>query len=220
MSSGLSNKIIQIALDHARKVKDCGTTLARCIELWFKGEYDEARKLYEFLVEIENDADKLKNSIFMKVAEADMLGLIGKDSDFTSLILKTDQIVDYGEGTAQRLMNMNWKNIPDNVKAKAIELSEVIMNTLILVRDMFFAISDNPDKIIKLCTQIDKAERESDLIFRELQRILYSEELKDVDLRIILPFLDAMEHLEDMGDIAERVADNMRILYIARFGSK
>ena len=32
--------------------------------------------------------------------------------------------------------------------------------------------------------------------------------------------LDAMEHLEDIGDIAESVADNMRILYIARFGSK
>lgn len=220
MSSGLSNRIVKIAIDHSRKVKECGSTLARLIESWLKGDETETGKLYELLIDIEKDADKIKNSLTVEIAEADMLGLIGKETDFTSVILKADQIIDYAEGTGQRLNFCTWRDLPDEVASKAIELSEVIMEAIILVRDAFFAFGNNPDKILKICAQIDVAESRSDKVFRSLQRHLYSEDLESVPLRKILPFLDAMEHLEDIGDIAEQVADNLKIIYIARFGSK
>ncbi|MHA1683357.1 MAG: DUF47 family protein [Promethearchaeota archaeon] len=220
MSSSLSNRIMKIAQDHSRKVKECGATLAQMIELWINGDVEEAKKRYELLIEIEKNADIIKSRLTTEIAEADMLGLIGKDTDFSSLILKTDQIIDYSEGTGQRLTFCTWKELPPVVKDKAIALSEVILESTMLVRDAFYALENNPDKILKICDDIDAKESKSDKIFRELQRILYSDQLKDVDLRLILPFLDAMEHLEDMGDIAESVAARLKIIYIARFGSK
>jgi predicted phosphate transport protein (TIGR00153 family) len=221
MESGLSNRIMQIALDHSRKVKECGSTLAQLVELWLKGENEEAKKKYELLIEIESEGDKIKNNMIKEIAEADSLGLLGKESEFTSLILETDQLIDFSEGTGQRLVNCRWKNIPSEVSEKALELSEIIMEAMIKVRNAFFTLTNNPDKkVLKLCTDIDKLESKSDKIFRELQRILYSDELKDVSLRKILPFLDAMEHLEDIGDITEMVADGIKILYIAKFGTQ
>ncbi|MHA1892231.1 MAG: DUF47 domain-containing protein [Promethearchaeota archaeon] len=220
MEGRLSNKVLQIALDHARKVKECASTLAQVIEHWVKGEREEAQKKYELLITIEKEADKIKNSLTLEVAEVDMLGLVGKEMSFTGIILKTDQLIDYAEGTAQRLIYCSWTDIPADVMDKAIKLSEVIMDALFKVRDVFYSLQNNPDRILKYCKDIDDLERESDKMFRELQKILFSDALKSVDLRIILPFLDAMEHLEDMGDIAESVADSMKIFYIGKFGSK
>nr|MDO8111110.1 DUF47 family protein [Candidatus Sigynarchaeota archaeon] len=215
----LSNRIMQIALDHVRKVKDCGASLSQCVELWVNGNIDGAKKKYDQIVEIEAAADKLKNSLTTQIAEVDALGLVGKELD-PNLIMKTDSLVDYAEGVGQRLLNCSWRKIPEIVKKKAIELADVIMQAMALTRDAFFALNDNPDKVLKICNDIDIAERKSDVAFRELQRILYSDDLKDVDLRKILPFLDAMEHLEDIGDIAEQVADTLKLLYIAKYGVK
>lgn len=215
-----SNRIIRIAKEHSRKVKECGKTLAQLVELWVKGDIEESKKRYDLLVEIEADADKIKNSMIKETAEADALGVIGKEFDFSSIILQADGMIDYAEGVGQRLLNCTWRKLPDIVTEKAIELSEIIMVSMKLIRDAFFALSDTPDKTLKICNEIDKYERKSDISFRELEKILYSDDLKDVNLRKILPFLDAMEHLEDIGDISENVADSLKILYIAKFGIK
>jgi uncharacterized protein Yka (UPF0111/DUF47 family) len=218
-TSSLTNRIMQIALDHARKVKEAGQVLSQCVEAWVKGKASDAKKKYEQLVEIEAEADRHKNLLTTQLAEVKALGLLEKEMD-PSLILKSDSLIDWAEGTAQRLLNCSWQKPPQIVVDKAIELADIIMQALALHRDAFFALNDNPDRVVKLCNEIDIAERKSDVSFRELQKLLYSDALKDVDLRKILPFLDAMEHLEGMGDIAEQVADSLKLLYIAKFGMK
>jgi uncharacterized protein Yka (UPF0111/DUF47 family) len=218
-TSNITNRIMQIALEHARKVKEAGQALAQCVEAWVKGKIDESKLKYQQLVEIEADADKSKNMLTTQLAEVQALGLLEKEMD-PSLIMRSDNLIDWAEGTGQRLMNCSWRKLPKSVVDKAIELSDIIMQALALHRDAFFALNDNPDRVVKVCNDIDVAERKSDVSFRELQRLLYSDELKEVDLRKILPFLDAMEHLEDMGDIAEQVADSLKLLYIAKYGAK
>ncbi|HME51385.1 MAG TPA: DUF47 family protein [Candidatus Lokiarchaeia archaeon] len=218
-TTSFSNRIQQIALDHVRKVKECGASLAQCVDAWVRGKNEIAEKKYQQILAIEAEADKLKNSLTSQIAEVDALGLSGTIMD-PNLIMKTDSLVDYSEGVGQRLLNCSWRNLPAAVIEKAVALSDVIKQTMGLVRDAFFALDDNPDKVVKLCNDVDAAERKSDTIFRELQTILYSDDLQDVDLRKILPFLDAMEHLEDIGDIAEQVADSLKILTIAKFGTE
>jgi uncharacterized protein Yka (UPF0111/DUF47 family) len=218
-SNSITNRIMQIALDHARKVKEAGQALAQCVEAWVKGNIDGAKVKYQQLVDIEAEADKSKNMLTTQLAEVKALGLLEKEMD-PSLIMRSDNLIDWAEGTGQRLMNCSWRKPPKSVADKAIELSGIIMQALALHRDAFFALNDNPDRVVKLCNEIDVAERKSDVSFRELQKLLYSDELKDVDLRKILPFLDAMEHLEDIGDIAEQVADSLKLLNIAKYGTK
>jgi uncharacterized protein Yka (UPF0111/DUF47 family) len=215
----ITNRIMQVALDHARKVKEAGQALSQCVEAWVKGDLNEAKLKYQLLVDIEAAADKSKNTLTTQLAEVKALGLLEKEMD-PSLILRSDNLIDWAEGTGQRLMNCSWRKLPKIVVDKAIELADITMQALALHRDAFFALNDNPDRVVKLCNDIDIAERKSDVSFRELQKVLYSDELKDVDLRKILPFLDAMEHLEDMGDIAEQVADSLKLLYIAKYGTK
>lgn len=210
---------MQIALEHARKVKEAGQALAQCVEAWVKGNIDESMIKYQQLVNIEAAADKSKNLLTTQLAEVKALGLLDKEMD-PSLILRSDSLIDWAEGTGQRLMNCSWRGLPKVVIDKSIELADIIMETLALHRDAFFALNDNPDRVVKLCNDIDIAERKSDVSFRELQKVLYSDELKDVDLRRILPFLDAMDHLEGMGDIAEGVADSLKLLCIAKYGTK
>ncbi|MBN2150925.1 MAG: DUF47 family protein [Candidatus Lokiarchaeota archaeon] len=216
---GITNRIMQVALDHARKVKEAGQALAQCVESWVKGDLDDAKLKYQQIVDIEAEADKFKNALTTELAEIKALGLLEKEMD-PSLILRSDNLTDWAEGTGQRLMNCSWRKLPKIVADKAIELADITMQTLALHRDAFFALNDNPDKVLKICNDISQAERKSDISFREMQKVLYSDELKDVDLRKILPFLDAMEHLEDMGDIAEQVADSLKLLYIAKYGMK
>jgi predicted phosphate transport protein (TIGR00153 family) len=218
-TTSFSNRIMNIALDHVRRVKDCGTNLAQCVDAWVKGDIETAKEKYEQILVIEAEADDLKNSLTTQIAEVDALGLSGKIMDPT-LIMKTDNLVDYSEGVGQRLLNCSWHGLPVSVIEKAVTLGEANQKTMDLVRDAFFALNENPDKTVKVCNDIDDAEREMDKIFRELQTILYSDELQDVDLRKILPFLDAMEHLEDIGDLAEQVADSLKILVIAKFGTE
>nr|MDO8119560.1 DUF47 family protein [Candidatus Sigynarchaeota archaeon] len=155
-----------------------------------------------------------------ETAEVDKLGLLAKDSDFSTLVLKADSIIDYAEGVGQRLMFCKWQKLPNKVSQKAIQLSEAIMDAAVLVRELVFAYFEKADKVPRICNQIDGAERKSDVLFREIQGILFSDDLNDVDLRKILPFLDAMEHLEDMGDLAEQLADSFKISYVAKFGVK
>lgn len=220
MESGLSNKIHAIALDHARKVKECGLVLAQCVDAWLSGDIDGARKRYDLLVEIEHDADKMKSGLVTLIAEASALGLIEKEKDLSGIILKADSIIDFSEGVGQRLLNCSWRGLPAIVTEKTAALADVIKLAMFLIRDAVFSLNEHPDKVLKLCSEIDDAERKSDVIFRDLQKTLYSDELKDVDLRKILPFLDAMEHLEDIGDIAEQVADSLKIFHVARHGGK
>ncbi|MHA1716839.1 MAG: DUF47 domain-containing protein [Promethearchaeota archaeon] len=219
MSSSFSNRITQISIDHSRKVKESGVALSNCIEAWLAGDDEKAQKYYMLLEEIEEEGNQIKDKLIREIAEVDNLGLIGNVQNLSSLVLKTDQLIDYSEGTAQRLINLTWHDIPNTVQDKAIELSNAIMEALKLVRDAYYAIGSNPDRVLKICREIDVYEKTSDKIFRDLEKILYSDDLKDVSLRKILPFLDAMEHLEDIGDIAESVADSIRILYISRYGS-
>jgi predicted phosphate transport protein (TIGR00153 family) len=203
-------KAIDIAQDHCRKIVSAVKELSLLYDDWVGGDYKGAEERLNRVSRIEGEANKLKHQLLEQLSKATTM--VNRE-DLMRLALVVDEIADVAEGTGFRILAIQeWK--PDaNFKKEMQALMEKLISATEKLRLSIFMLSQNPTKALEFADEVDAIEKDADMIQRRVGHSLYASKLEPKNL-IMLKELIA--HFEEMADTAERAADAIRIVAMAR----
>ncbi len=210
MSNQNEDKFLSVSQDHARVVNRAVKEMALCVEAWTKGDTELTAQKLALVVKLERDANAIKNKIIQMVAGA-QTSL--SRTDMIRMVLQIDEIADYAEGTAVRISRIKYEPRQE-IADEMINLAQGVVKSAKIMRQALLELVNNPQKAMKRCEELDLAEQEVDNLFRNLETNLFED--LSMDVRILLQIRSVAYHLEDMGDIAMRVGDAVRIFALTR----
>ncbi|MEM2984425.1 MAG: DUF47 family protein [Candidatus Jordarchaeaceae archaeon] len=204
--------VLEIIQDHIRKILFAVKELAPFLEAWFEGNEAEMEKIILKISQAENEAEEIKLALLDELSVA--ATLIQRE-ELMRLVLTTDEIADYAEGTAFRLKGLkNWKP-KEALKEDLRNLVNTTINSVETLRDSIFTIVEDAERAKKAAEEVDKVERFMDQIHRAIEQTLFE---LDIDNRTLIRLLSVVSNLEDAVDTAGKAADAVRIIAVARLG--
>jgi len=200
--------------DYMRIVFSAIKELSVMLDEWFTGKTESLDKRLEKLTELESKAEELKRIILDKISEAEAMM---HREDLMRLVMSVDEIVDVTEGTGYRLKAVsNWNPAPEAKKILQ-EMMNKVIEIMSSLKTVIFILTQNAEQAIKGTEKISSIERDIDKIRRRIIDHVYS---LDLDFRLVLRIRDLVNHIEEIADLTERVADSARIIGVARRGFK
>ena len=122
--------------------------------------------------------------------------------DIHKLISKMDDVLDYMDAAAQRVILYDITITPPS----ALELTDVCLRSAQVIQQIVNQLHDlkNASSILKQCVEINRLENEADHVFRTATGKLFREE---PDTRQLIKFKEIYEMLEETTDRCEEVAN-------------
>lgn len=122
--------------------------------------------------------------------------------DIHELIKRMDDILDFMDATAQRVMLYELTDFPESFR----KLVDVTADSCGLVRDVVKGLKNmkNQDEMLKICVEINRLENDADHLLRSAVAHLFREEQ---DLRRLIKLKEVFELLETVTDRCEDVAN-------------
>jgi predicted phosphate transport protein (TIGR00153 family) len=149
---------------------------------------------------IEKRGDRITRST-IELLHKTFITPIDRD-DIHQLISEMDNILDLIEDSAQLMFLYNVRVLPPEAKKLAdicVECCEKVRNAVVLLSSM-----DNADKIMAICEDIDRLESDADHVMRAAIGRLFRDE---PDVRELIKLRTVYEHLENVTDVCEDVAN-------------
>jgi len=203
--------MLNICNDHGRKVVDVTRELAEMLDSIIEGQQKEARAHYQKMLEMIEEADKLKTTLLREVASMGSL-LISRE-DFLRLIFQVSEIADNAEGVGFRLngiITKKWKVDKKQMKAIA-SLMGLVLEEMVKIRETVMSLNLNPEKALVLSRSVEEVERKIDLQYRNLDLDVLDSRMP---IQSMLILRDIVQHLEDMADIGLGVVDLVRVIAV------
>lgn len=149
---------------------------------------------------IENECDEITHKTIDLLHKTFITPL--DREDIHQLITKMDDIVDFIDATAQRVVLYGIKKIP----GEAIELTDICIQSGATIQRAVGHLEDmkNPEEILKICVEINRLENEADHVMRAAMAKLFREE---PDTRELIKVKEIYELLETVTDRCEDVAN-------------
>jgi len=207
----IRRRMLNICNDHGRKVVDVTRELAGMLDSLIEGQQKEARVHYQKMLEMIEEADKLKTTLLREVASMGSL-LISRE-DFLRLIFQVSEIADNAEGVGFRLngiMTKKWKVDKKQMKAIA-SLMGLVLEEMVKIRETVMSLNLNPEKALVLSRSVEEVERKIDLQYRSLDLDVLDSKMP---IQSMLILRDIVQHLEDMADIGLGVVDLVRVIAV------
>ncbi len=122
--------------------------------------------------------------------------------DIIHLVKRLDDIVDFIDGAAQRLVLYEVHDVPNEMKS----LMDTTLDSVLCVQKTVNALNDmkNKDMLLKMVVEINRLENVADQIFRTIMAKLFREEQ---DLRKLIKLKEVFELLETVTDRCEDVSN-------------
>ena len=184
--------------------------VGKMIYIWLgevEGRNDES---YNLILNYESESDIKKRAILNRISLLE--GLIHRQ-DYMRLVFELDQLTGYCAGTASRLNILsNWK--PEGETSEKIQLLTGSMTqTVDYLKEAVFLIMTDNEIAVQNALKVDESEVNTNRFYRELLAHLWK---LDLDHKTLLMAYDFTTHLEDISDIAERAADAVSIIAVAK----
>jgi predicted phosphate transport protein (TIGR00153 family) len=205
----VKRRALNVCQDHLRKVLDLTRKVPQMIDYFMKNDKDRATQLFNEVTGSEAEVDKARRLVSQELAEIGAI-LLSRE-DFLRFTNLTSEIADFSEGIAFRLveiMQHNW-NVPMDIKKDLLKLSEAVFETVLKLREMAMALNYGSTKTMEKARDVEIAEQNVDVLYRELEIKLLSSK---VDFPALILLRDVLQLLEDSADKAEDASDAARIL--------
>jgi uncharacterized protein Yka (UPF0111/DUF47 family) len=205
----VKRRALGVCQDTLRKVLELTRKTPRMVEHFVKGDKELAKQLFVEIRKNEEEVIKARRTVSQELAEIGAI-LVSRE-DFLRFTNLTSEIADFSEGIAFRLieiMTHNW-NVPGDLKAGLLKLSEAVLDTVLRLRETMMVLSYGSAKTLEKAKDVEIAERVVDDLYRELEIKILSSKL---DLPVLLLLKDVLQLLEDSADKAEDAADVARVL--------
>lgn len=202
---------------HMEKVADCVDQLEILYQKFTNREYDEVNKIVEKISELEHSADLTKNDIRNNLPRGLFLAI--NRSDLLQILSLQDSIADTAEDLAILVTIKKLKPFEElneklsiflNKNIEAVKKAHLILQELEQLLQTTFSRSE-ASKIKQMIHDVAYLEHESDVLQREILKILYNldDKMKYSDFHLWLNIIKAIAAL---GDISERLANKISML--------
>ncbi len=205
-------KILDIALDHVRKIEETVLEMAESVDAWVSNDNERFISALDKVKVLEGEADKLKRQIFRRISGA----MIETREDLLRLVFKIDSIGEYAEGASFYLEFIKAWRPPKRIASMIDSMLKKVINCVSNLKNAVRALGSNVSHAIQLANQIDAIETEVDDIFRSLTIELYH--LDELEPKFLMEVRDFIERIETIADITEDASDAIRILAITHGG--
>jgi len=203
-------RTLSVLLDETRKVLDSSRELSNVFEAVVKNDPKSVEASINKISEAEDEVEGYRRALTRELAEVGSL-LMNRE-DLLKTAYEIEEIVGYTSGVAFRLSIVDNKSIKKAAIQK--EFEELLATTVDLVyrlNEMVRSLSINPKAVIDIAIELQKIERQTDLKYRNLVKII----IKDITSpKEAMLLKDAAEHIEEMADRCLSAADSITIIAI------
>ena len=182
--------------DHATKSVEAAKLLLEMLE-----HTDRKESLALDIGEKESNGDRLTHETVKRLHETWITPL--DRYDIHSLISRLDDVLDFIEAVAERLVLFNITE----VRPQAIELARVLLKSCEHMQKamaFFPKLAANGKELLDLCVEINRLENEADAIYRRAIAELYT---KGNDPIEVMKWRDIFDNIEEATDRIEDVAN-------------
>jgi predicted phosphate transport protein (TIGR00153 family) len=179
------------------------------VSVFSEGDQNAAKELFNNIKNAQNNVDATQRAVSRELAEIGAI-LMSRE-DFLRFTNKTNDIADFCEGIAFRLlyiMEHGWK-VPKQIKDDMVKLSDAVFDTISKLRETAMTLNYGASKALEKAREVETAERVVDGLYRQLEIDIIESKL-DTGLMFLL--LKVVQHLEDAADKAKAASDAARIL--------
>ncbi len=161
---------------------------------------DETEKRVRNIKDIEHKGDEITHAT-MDLLHQTFITPLDRE-DIHELTSTLDDVLDFIDAAAQRVLLYEIKNIPNEVR----ELAEVCVQSAQKVQIAVGQLDNlkNPEAIKKICVEINRLENEGDHILRAAVAKLFRDEN---DIKQLIKVKELLEILETVTDLCEDVAN-------------
>ena len=203
-------RTLSVLLDETRKVLDSSRELSNVFEAVVKNDPKSVESSINKISEAEDEVEGYRRALTRELAEVGSL-LMNRE-DLLKTAYEIEEIAGYTSGVAFRLSIVDNKSVKKAAIQK--EFEELLSTTVDLVyrlNEMVRSLSINPKAVIDIAIELQKIERQTDLKYRNLVKII----IKDVTSpKEAMLLKDAAEHIEEMADRCLSAADSITIIAI------
>lgn len=166
--------------------------------------YNSIDQRMNLVSDLEHEADELNDAIIDKLNQTFITPL--DREDIYALATMLDDLVDYVQGTVERMMlYRTGKPTP-----AAVELADLLTKSteeLVNIFDLLKNIKGNQEKILEHTRKIVDLESEGDSVYRKEVAHLFA---NCPDPIYVIKWKEVLAHLEDSLDHCEKIADIIR----------
>ena len=203
-------RTLSVLLDETRKVLDSSRELSNVFEAVVKNDPKSVESSINKISEAEDEVEGYRRALTRELAEVGSL-LMNRE-DLLKTAYEIEEIVGYTSGVAFRLSIVDNKSVKKAAIQK--EFEELLSTTVDLVyrlNEMVRSLSINPKAVIDIAIELQKIERQTDLKYRNLVKII----IKDVTSpKEAMLLKDAAEHIEEMADRCLAASDSITVVAI------
>lgn len=208
----IKRRALALCQEHLRKVIDVARKTAQMIDAFVAGDTRYTLQLYDEVQKMSEEVASSKRTVAQELTEVGAI-LINRE-DFLRFIFVISEISELCKGVSFRVLAVvehKW-NIPQDIKKGFSELSSAMLNAVMKLRDMIFALNYGSPQVSEKAKEIEQVEKEVDNLYRKLEITILEQ---DMDLPRILLARDIVRFLEDITDKIEEASDNARILALS-----
>ena len=203
-------RTLSVLLDETRKVLDSSRELSNVFEAVVKNDPKSVESSINKISEAEDEVEGYRRALTRELAEVGSL-LMNRE-DLLKTAYEIEEIAGYTSGVAFRMSIVDSKSLKkSSIKKEFEELLNMIIELVHKLNEMVRSLAVNPDNVIQIANELQKIERETDVKYRNLVKIIMKE-IKEAKDAMLLK--DAAEHIEEMADRCSAAADSITIIAI------
>jgi uncharacterized protein len=176
-------------------------------EIFLTNDPEKHTELFKGIKDLENQGDEIAHQIF---DELDKTFITPFDrEDIHQLISTLDDVLDFINGTSQRIRLYKLKDFP----AEFVDFSNVIMNGGAEIRNAVGELYNlkRPEMIRKACIRINEMENQADDLYHHVISDLFEYEKDAIEL---IKKKEVLQTMERASDRMEDVADVLKTILI------
>jgi len=174
------------------------------VERFAADHYEALAESAAELDRLESAADDAKEALLDRLATGTMFPM-GR-ADLAGLVSSIDAIANLAAGAADRI-SMRRFSLPPALSAKLVELAQVDLEAVRMLRDAVFAMGTDLREAIRLAGKVDKIESRADDVFAEIYHEMFD---WDTDFKTFHQFKAIIERLESIADRCSWNAELLR----------
>ncbi len=205
------DEIVKLTREHAIKVYDTVHELEYALKQFCNNDLDEAKKTIKRINEIENEADKIRRKLMLKLSKSMLPSNIREN--LAHLVKNLDRLANCANGAARRLSILKTDMISLICEDLKIMLDDAKECALLLKNMLLNPTNLSKEKLLKEIEKINKQEHVVDIDHLKLRKKLQSIDLQ-VNPFVAITIHNLIEFIESIADSAEDTADFLRIVYL------
>ncbi|MEM1550812.1 MAG: DUF47 family protein [Candidatus Bathyarchaeia archaeon] len=208
----IKRRALSLCQEHLRRVVETVRKTAQMVDAFVTGDTNSVLRLYEEVQRLGDEVAGSKRTITQEIIEVGPM-LLNRE-DFLRFAFVTSEISELCKGISFRILAIverRWE-VPPEVKKGIVDLSNVMLNAMMRLRDMTLALNYGSSQVFEKAREVEQAEREADHIYRRLEIQLLE---LNMEFPRVLLLRDIIQLLEDTADKIEDASDNTRILALA-----